>query len=210
MNAKVEQKEKSHRTILDSAAKLLRERGISGARVAEVMKGAGLTVGGFYAHFGSKEDLVDEALRRMSSELREQLFARLDEKPAEDRAEVVLKRYLSAAHRDAGSLGCPLPAVVGEIGTTAPEHGKVLAEQVAALADGLEVHLPKSRTSGRRALALGLVALMVGGLSLARALRGSKLSDEVIRACRTLGAAAARGLTTRSPRASAGSVGQPD
>ena len=50
-------------TILESAARLLRERGISGARVADVMKGAGLTVGGFYAHFGSKEALVDEAFR---------------------------------------------------------------------------------------------------------------------------------------------------
>jgi TetR/AcrR family transcriptional repressor of nem operon len=194
MSAKSEQKEKSHLAILGSATKLLRERGISGARVADVMNGAGLTVGGFYAHFDSKEDLVDEALRQTSAQLRDHLFARLDEKPAEDRVEVVLKRYLSPAHRDAGSLGCALPAVVGEIGTSAPEHGKVLAEQVGALTDGLEALLPKGKTSGRRALALGLVALMYGGLSLARALRGSELSDEVIRACRTLGAAAARGL----------------
>ncbi len=195
MSAKVEQKEKSHETILASAARLVRERGISGARVADVMKGAGLTVGGFYAHFASKEALVDEALRRTGAELRDRLFARLDEKPEADRAEVVLKRYLSAAHRDAGSLGCPLPAVVGEIGTTAAEHRDVLAEQVEALSTRLHEHLPGNRGATGRALALGLVALMVGGLSLARALRGTDLSDEVIRACRTLGAAAARGMT---------------
>jgi TetR/AcrR family transcriptional repressor of nem operon len=195
MNAKVEQKERSHETILESAAQLLRERGIAGARVAEVMKGAGLTVGGFYAHFASKEDLVDTALRRTGAELRERLFSRLDEKPEADRAEVVLKRYLSAAHRDAQSLGCPLPAVVGEIGTTAGEHRTVLEEEVGALAAKLEEYLPRQRAATPRALALGLVALMYGGLSLARALRGTALSDEVIRACRALGAAAARGMT---------------
>jgi TetR/AcrR family transcriptional repressor of nem operon len=197
MNAKVEQKERSHETILESAAQLLRERGISGARVADVMKGAGLTVGGFYAHFGSKEDLVDAALRRTSAGLRERLFSGLDEKPEADRAEVVLKRYLSAAHRDAQSLGCPLPAVVGEIGTTAGEHRPVLEEQVDALASQLEGYLPKQGAATPRALALGLVALMYGGLSLARALRGTALSDEVIRACRALGAAAARRMTSK-------------
>jgi TetR/AcrR family transcriptional repressor of nem operon len=194
MNAKAEQKEKSHETILASAARIVRERGISGASVADVMKGAGLTVGGFYAHFDSKEGLVDEALRRTGTMLRERLFSRLEEKPEADRAEVVLKRYLSPAHRDEQSLGCPLPAVVGEIGTTASEHRNVLAEQVDALSTQLSDYLPRHGTP-RRTLALGLVALMVGGLSLARALRGTDLSDEVIRACRTLGAAAARGMT---------------
>lgn len=199
MNAKAEKKERSHETILESAARLVRERGIAGASVADVMKGAGLTVGGFYAHFASKEDLVDEALRRTGAALRERLFARLDDKPEADRAEVVLKRYLSAAHRDEQTLGCPLPAVVGEIGTTAREHHAVLAEQVEALAEGIEEYLPRDRAIPVRTLSIGLVALMVGGLSLARALRGTALSDEVIRACRAFGAAAARGTKTRDP-----------
>jgi TetR/AcrR family transcriptional repressor of nem operon len=195
MSAKVEQKEKSHATILESAGRLLRERGISGARVAEVMKGAGLTVGGFYAHFDSKEALVDEALRKTGAEMRERLFDRIEDKPAEARAEVILKRYLSIPHRDAQMLGCPLPAVVGEVGTTAPEHGKVLAEQVRALSERLEQYLPRNGSSSRRALAVGLVALMYGGLSLARATKGTELSEEVIRACRMIGVAAARGMS---------------
>jgi TetR/AcrR family transcriptional repressor of nem operon len=193
MNAKAEQKERSHETILTSAARLLRERGVAGARVADVMKGAGLTVGGFYAHFASKEALVDAALRRTGSELRDRLFARLDEKPAEDRAEVLLKRYLSAVHRDEYERGCPLPAVVGEIGTTAPEHAHALRGEIDALVARLEEHLPARGPLPRRYLALGLVGLMVGGLSLARALRGTELSDEVLKACRALGIAAARG-----------------
>src|SRR5207245_2231101 len=188
MNAKVEQKELSHESILESAARLIREKGISGARVAEVMKGAALTVGGFYAHFSSKDHLVDETLRRTGATLRERLFARLEA----DRAEVILKRYLSPDHRDASTLGCPLPAVVGEIGTTAPQHRAVLAEQVQLLIDRLAQHLPAGGAIPPRLLATGLVALMYGGLSLSRAVKRSDLSAEVLRACRA---------TPGSPRA---------
>jgi TetR/AcrR family transcriptional repressor of nem operon len=190
MNLKAERKEKSHQAILESAARLVREKGISGARVADVMQGADLTVGGFYAHFSSKDELVDEAMRRTGAALRDNLFARIEEKPESARAEVILKRYLSAAHRDALTLGCPFPAVVGEIGTSAPQHGVVLGEQIQALALRLAKHLP----AGGRLMAIGLVALMYGGLSLARALKGSDLSDEVLRACRALGAAAIRSV----------------
>lgn len=194
MTAKAEQKELSHETILRSAAHLLRERGISGARVADVMKGAGLTAGGFYAHFASKAELIDETLRRTSSQMRGALFSRLDDKPPANRAEVILKRYLSPAHRDSSTGGCPLPAVVGEVGTTAPEHHEVLCEQVEAMAAGIQAELQASRRVARRQLALGLVALMYGGLSLARALRGTDLSDEMLKACRALGALATRSV----------------
>ncbi len=187
MTNKTEQKERTHETILESAARLVREKGISGARVADVMKGAGLTVGGFYAHFASKEALVDDALRRTAGRMRERLFAGLDAKDESDRAEVVLKRYVSAAHRDDVSLGCPFPAVVGEVATTAGEHRDVLAEQVEAFAGELQGYLRTNDVLQRRHLALGLLALMYGGISFARALRGTPLSDEMIRACRAFG-----------------------
>jgi len=192
MTTKAVQKQATNETILQSAARLLREKGISGARVADVMKGAGLTVGGFYAHFASKEALIDTAIRRTSREMRARLFARLDAKPEPDRAEVVLKRYLSAAHRDDLAGGCPLPAVVGEVATTAHEHAEVLGEQIDAFAAELETYLPAIDKLPRRQLALATLALMYGGLSLARAVRGSDLSDEIIRACRAFGRLAAR------------------
>jgi TetR/AcrR family transcriptional repressor of nem operon len=192
MSSKAEQKEKSHARILESASRLLRARGIAGAGVAEVMKGASLTVGGFYAHFASKEALIDAALARTAAAMRERLFARIEEKPEAARAEIILKRYLSAAHRDDIESGCALPAVVGEVGTTASAHCETLGEQVEALASGIEALLPASGAIPRRHVALGLVALMVGGLSLSRALRGTPLSDEVLKASRALGALAAR------------------
>lgn len=187
MQTKTEQKERTHETILASAARLIREHGISGARVADVMKGAGLTVGGFYAHFASKEALVDDSLRRTGALLRARIFAGLEAKDEADRAEVVLKRYLSTAHRDDVAGGCPFPAVVGEVATTAGEHRDVLGEQVEAFAGELQGYLRSSDVLQRRHLALGLLALMYGGISFSRALRGTPLSDEMIRACRAFG-----------------------
>jgi len=193
MTLRTERKRQSHEDILRSAARLVREKGIAGARVADVMKGAGLTVGGFYAHFGSKTHLVTEVLRRTAAELRDRLFLRLEEKPPADRVEVILKRYLSPAHRELETEGCPLPAVVGEIGTTAAEYNQVVGEQVEGIADRIHTELRGSQPIPRRQLALALVALMYGGLSIARAVRGTALSDEMIKACRALGTFAARG-----------------
>lgn len=193
MTAKADQKERTHETILESAARLVRAKGISGARVADVMKGAGLTVGGFYAHFSSKEALVDDALRLTASRMRARLFVGLLEKDEADRAEVVLKRYLSVAHRDDVESGCPFPAIIGEVATTAHEHKDVLAEQVESFAGELHGYLPKHDGQKRRHVAIALFALMYGGLSLARALKGTELSDEVIKACRAFGRIALRG-----------------
>jgi TetR/AcrR family transcriptional repressor of nem operon len=188
VSAKTEQKEQSHETILESAARLVREKGIAGAGVAQVMKGAGLTVGGFYAHFASKEALIDEALRRTGARMRARLFDKIEEKPQADRAEVLIRRYLSVANRDQTTMGCPLPAVVGEVGSTAQEHSVVLSEQIANLAKEMEKHLPQEQSElTPKHLAIGLVALMYGGLSLARAVRDTPLSDEILKACRALG-----------------------
>jgi TetR/AcrR family transcriptional repressor of nem operon len=190
MNLKAEKKARSRSSILESSARLLRARGIVGARVADVMEGAGLTVGGFYAHFASKEALVDETLAETARRMRERLFEGLAEKPAADRAEVVLKRYLSVAHRDEVDGGCPFPSVAGEVGTSAPEHAPALARELDAMAKALEAELPPELGRARRDRALGLAALMIGGLMLARATRGTPLSDELVRACRALGRAA--------------------
>ena len=131
--------------------------------------------------------MVDDALRLTAGRMRARLFSGLDAKPEQDRAEVVLKRYLSTAHRDDREGGCPFPAVIGEVATTAPEHAGALAEQVDAFALELNALLPTNEELSKRHLAIGLFALMYGGLGLARATRGTDLSDEVIKACRAFG-----------------------
>lgn len=200
MSIKAEQKNRTRAAILASSARLLRARGIVGARVADVMSGAGLTVGGFYAHFASKEALVDATLAETSAAMRASLLVGLEDKPAERRAEIVVKRYLTARHRDEDEHGCPFPAVTGEIATTAPEHAASLAREIDAMAALLEPLVPSRPGLGARPLSLGVAVLMIGGLTVARATRGTPLSDEVIAAARALAHAALTPASTTELR----------
>jgi TetR/AcrR family transcriptional repressor of nem operon len=192
MNGRAQQKEATRTQILASASRLLRERGIAGTNVADVMGGAGLTVGGFYAHFESKQALVEATLRGALRASRVKLRRGLEAMSPQGGVEAFVARYLSAAHRDDAAEGCPLPAVTSEIATTERAYAKALAAELfaaARLPDGIE---PSGISS--RSLALGLAALLVGGLSLARALRGTPLSDEVLSSARRFGQLAVRAL----------------
>lgn len=173
---RVKRKAETRERILASTARLLRERGIAAASVQEVMKGAGLTVGGFYAHFASKEALVDEAIRDTLRSARQRML----EIDAAEKLDGVVRRYLSRRHRDDEAV-CPLPSIAGEIATGAP-HAEVLAAELDVHVGALAGLLPKGPGKKRRALAL--LALLYGGLTLARATRGTELSDEILEACR--------------------------
>ncbi|APR86689.1 Transcriptional regulator, TetR family protein [Minicystis rosea] len=187
MNAKTEQKQRTHEAILESAARLLRERGLRAPSVADVMGGAGLTVGGFYAHFQSKDALFDEVLRRTYRAMWERMLGQVKGETANERALSVLRRYLSRSHRDGAEEGCPLPATVGEVSAAGEPFRGTLAAELDAYADAYASLLPGPNA---RRTALGLIALMYGGLSLARAVQGTPLSDAILAACRELGAAA--------------------
>lgn len=183
VTVRTEQKERTRRDILASASRLLRERGIGGASVAEVMKGAGLTVGGFYAHFASKEELVDATLRHSMRQLWDEVLAAAGPARGAGAVAFVVRRYLSRAHRDHPAEGCPLPAVVGEAPLAGPAVRDALADELARNAERFGELIGGERCRHR---ALALVALMYGGLGLARALAGTPLSDEILRACRDL------------------------
>lgn len=167
-------KEQTREQILDSAARLLREQGPSRPSVQEVMKGAGLTVGGFYAHFDSKEALFEETFRRLA----EQAWDELVQDPSREHLLAFVRQYLSRTHRDQPAQGCPLPATVRDIGEQ-PQMRKVLSEQVQRFAEATGPALGGSDRS------LALLALLYGGLSLARALGpDDPLSHEMLAGCR--------------------------
>jgi len=174
-----DQKQQTRVNILRSAERLLRARGIAGASVAEVMKGARLTVGGFYAHFRSKDALIEDVLRAAMREMRARF--------PKGGVQAALERYLTVAHRDHPADGCPLPATIGEL----PHESLSLRR---ALAEELEGHVAAfvgpSAPARRRHQALGALALMVGGLALARATKGTPLSEAVLESCIQFGRAA--------------------
>jgi TetR/AcrR family transcriptional repressor of nem operon len=188
MSQKAEQKQKSHEAILASAAALLLERGIRGSSVTDVMKGAGLTVGGFYGHFESKEQLFTETIRSTARAMWSGLLQRAMSDTTRTPAMSVLERYLSRKHRDSVELGCPLPSIASEVTREGEPYRGVLEGELNGFIRDLSGLLGQGEKAREKALAL--LALMYGALSLARAVRGTRLSDEFLDAARKLGAQA--------------------
>lgn len=172
-------KEQTRQRILERSGELLRKAGLSGLGVAKAMKAAGLTVGGFYNHFGTKEGFVAETLRHAFAQSRARLLA--TPLLGQDFLEYFVRSYLSRAHRDGEGGRCPLPATLSELPQAGEPARAAFAQEVDRLLGDLATRLP-----GGRQQALGVFATCVGGLTLARALGDGPLSEEVLRAGRRL------------------------
>ncbi len=176
-----EQREIHHERILTEAARLVRERGPEGVTVPGVMAAAGLTPGGFYKHFDSKDDLLvqagDTAIRTRAQKLAD-LVA---EDPATAR-ERFLDTYLSTRHRDHPGRGCPTAALATDVGR--PGTGEAVraryAEGVRELAGALT-----DLRDGDEPAALADLATMVGAVLLARATAGDEVSERILAAARS-------------------------
>jgi TetR/AcrR family transcriptional repressor of nem operon len=190
MRYPAQHKERTREGILAAADRLMRARGLAGASVEKVMAAAGLTVGGFYAHFRSKDALMGAAL---SQALADSLRRWLDGFEALRGAGLVhglVRRYLNRSHRDRPELGCPLATVLSELAHAPAATRLAAVAGIEAIIAGLARQLEGSSEAERRQQAIGVVALSLGGIGLARALAGSELSDEVLRACRGFAEAA--------------------
>jgi TetR/AcrR family transcriptional regulator, transcriptional repressor for nem operon len=185
MNQKTEQKRKSREAILASAAALLRERGIQASSVMDVMKGAGLTVGGFYGHFDSKEQLFAETIRGTASVLWTELLASAKGETPRERMLSVVQRYLSRPHRDHPEMGCTLPSIAQEVTRQGEPYRGALEQQLSNSIHSLTEVLGSG--AEHRDQVIGLVGLMYGALALSRAVNGTPLSDEILRAARKFG-----------------------
>lgn len=172
--------------VLEAAARLIREKGFEGVAVAEVMREAGLTHGGFYNHFTSKEELGAEAVREAFHAACE----RLSERAAADGPAALgryIDRYLSLETRDAPGRSCPMAS----LGTDAARSGQQIC---AAFADGVATYIDaftplfdEGRGNGEaRAAAITTISTLIGALTLARACADSdgKLSREILRTVR--------------------------
>ncbi len=175
MNEPSTRKQRTREKILDSALKLFRKSGIDGTGIDSVMKKSGLTAGGFYAHFKSKENLVVNALDAALSQAAERLKAVAYETPA-DPARGLLALYLSARHRDNPASGCALVALSTDLARRSPAVAEKIGEYLERWI-GFFVRNGYTRTQ-----AVQQVALAVGTLALARMVRGQKLSDEFLKA----------------------------
>jgi TetR/AcrR family transcriptional repressor of nem operon len=179
-------KPRTRARILGAAAKRFRERGVRGAGVDEVMRAAGLTAGGFYAHFESKQALLREVLAHSLRLTRENLLAGLDEVRGVPWVREVVRRYLSRRHRDDVSEGCVLPTLTAEIARQDPESRRAFEGHVRDLIEELGSKIPASPGLDPKDRALAITALFAGGLMLSRAVPDRDLSDRILLACRRL------------------------
>jgi len=161
------EKEKSHQRILDSAARLIRERGIEGAGVADVMKDAGMTPGGFYRHFSSKDDLVGAALEAAFAQSLDRLVEADDPAHAAEAVAEFERFYLSATHVDNPGYGCPIPALAGELERSATLKTP-MTSGVEAMIDRLAAGLT-GPPAERRSEAAAHIAMIAGAVMIARA-----------------------------------------
>lgn len=170
-------KEASHERIVDAAARAIRRSGYGGTAVADIMKDAGLTHGGFYAHFASREAMLAEAADRAGAESVAALTRVVAAAPPREALQALLRAYLSKAHVEGAETGCPLAALGSEMPRQALEVRRAATRRIKEMIDLVGRQSPDWGQPGAHEHALVTVATMVGALLLARAVDDPKLSD---------------------------------
>ncbi|XUY28673.1 TetR/AcrR family transcriptional regulator [Agrobacterium sp. rho-8.1] len=165
-----EQVAENRRRILDSASRLFRSKGVDAVSVAEVMQCAGLTHGGFYGHFSSKDDLVAQALLHILTSDVGGPFSLLG----------YLKHYLSAEHRDNPGEGCPFAALASEMRHQSPQARAVMTAGARQIIDTMSTGVSPSAEAANSQTVIGHWAAMVGATILARAVDDTELSDRIL------------------------------
>lgn len=180
MKVSRQQAEQNRKTVLESAAQLFRERGFAGVGVAEVMKQAGLTHGGFYASFGSKDGLVAEVCERVLDE--NAAYWRRNGPAPCTQADMGarLAEYLHGAYASGPGSGCLFAALGPELARQSPEIRHVVTNGVHSVVKALAESLPGEDEAQRREQALAVYASTIGALALARAVDEPELAQEIL------------------------------
>jgi TetR/AcrR family transcriptional repressor of nem operon len=176
-------KHHTRKRVVDAAAAQFRKKGIDSTGVAGLMADAGLTHGGFYAHFKSKDDLVREALATAHARSRENWIAEAAAARGrgEDGLEAIIRRYLRTAHRDRPEVGCTVATLASEVARSASDTRSVMAETAHELATIIASELPSGYPPEKaQRTGYAIFALMVGALQLARVTTDKNLSEAIL------------------------------
>ncbi|GGQ31131.1 MULTISPECIES: TetR/AcrR family transcriptional regulator [unclassified Streptomyces] len=187
-----EEKARNRQNIVEAAGRMFRARGIDAVGIADLMKEAGLTHGGFYNHFASKDDLAAEVCNASFAASLGVLRRAVErgDAPTGTPLRRVVEDYLSAAHRDARDGGCPSASLVVDAGRQSEAVQREYAAGVEGYLAGFAAEFAREgdiTPEEARERAVLLLSRMVGAMVLARAVRhvGPELSDEILRTCRT-------------------------
>jgi TetR/AcrR family transcriptional repressor of nem operon len=200
-----EHKQETHDRIVKKASVRLREKGAHGIGVADLMKEAGLTHGGFYAHFDSREALVIEAFAYAMDRSMENWRKLTGETAPDKQLALIADSYLSALHRDNPGHGCSIPSLGADIARESPKTRKAFAGKLDEMIGMLTEFIPDMPRKAARKHAIAMLATMAGTMLLARIAGSSELSDEVLKAGRDSALEGvrrepARPVATRKPR----------
>lgn len=187
-----DQRRKTHSRIVENASYGLRQMGAEGLSVADLMKLAGLTHGGFYNHFDSRATLVGEAIGFAMDQMTERWQKLANEKKGEARFEALIADYVSTRHRDNSKQGCALPALAADIARLSQSERRAFAEKFEKMLQVFAELCPGEGTLQARQIATGAVATMVGAILLSRAVGTGKLSDDILEAGRLTAGAGMR------------------
>ena len=169
--------------IIDTAGALFRAKGFGGIGVADIMKAAELTHGGFYGHFASKDDLIAQASRR-SMQRAAQNWKKVVAESGSDAFATLLTRYLSPRHRDDPGQGCAFAALSGDAARCGKPVREAFAEGLEPLIDILSGIVGGRTRAARRRKAIAALSELIGALILSRAVGNGGLSDEILDAGR--------------------------
>ena len=173
------EKQKTHERIVELAAKRLREEGLDGIGVADLMKEAGLTVGGFYKHFASRDELVAEAVQSAVGSWRKQQ----EEKGIDPKSiplDVFVDSYLSESHRDHCGEGCAYAALTADMARSSDAVRTIATEGLRQNFDAMQARMPQPETGDARRKAIIASCLMTGAVGLARVANDEALSSEIL------------------------------
>jgi len=197
-----EHKQETHDRIVKRASVRLREKGAHGIGVADLMKEAGLTHGGFYAHFDSREALVIEAFTYASGRSREYWRKMAEQTPEDKRLAFIVDAYLNAAHRDDPGHGCAIASLGADIARESPRTRKAFSTELEHMIDLIADQIQGVPRKAARKQATATLATIVGALVMARIAGSSEFSDEIMAAGReaALGRAARAKPAGKPPR----------
>ena len=179
-----EHKQETHARIVKKASVRLREKGAHGIGVADLMKDAGLTHGGFYAHFDSREALVIEAFAYAMDRSTERWRKIAEQTPLDKRLATIVETYLTPVHRDDPGHGCAVPTLGAEIARESAKTRKAFAAKLEQMIDMMADQILDVPRKTARKQAMATLATMMGTLVLSRIAGSGEFSDQILGAGR--------------------------
>jgi TetR/AcrR family transcriptional repressor of nem operon len=184
MRYRPEHKAEVHQKIVKDASRRVRAEGLSGAAVAAVMRDTGLTHGGFYKHFGSKDELLMESLREAFRDIGDKLVRVAEQSRSEAGWKAIVKSYLSLEYCDHAERGCPLPALAPEMARVDETMKSQVLAELVNYRDRMLPFMPGRRTADKERAFFVIFSMMIGAVEIARMMPDRAAQEKVLASTR--------------------------